>query len=269
MHRNSPPVMSIRGEEIVIEAGRLVRWVIGLIVVLLVVGTAANVVIHHVAPDPDHRLARAARRLDLGHEPSLPNWYSSLALVSCSGAAWLVHRSARRLRPAEARGWAITSVILLLMAIDEAILLHEMADKTLHEAWQTRGILHFASIVPGMVAVAFVGLLLGRWCLILPPRTRYKLLAAAALFVGGAIGMEMIAGLIADRRGVESLAHACEQFVEEGLEMLGVLVAGYAMLEWLAEHVGSLHVRISTNSSAGTTGSERSQAEAVSASADL
>ena len=73
----------------------------------------------------------------------------------------------------------------------------------------------------------------------LAPKTRNLFLASAALFLSGAIGMEIVSSVVVSsmggwETGFYSLTHANHYSIEEPLEMVGVVVFIYALLDALA-----------------------------------
>jgi hypothetical protein len=70
----------------------------------------------------------------------------------------------------------------------------------------------------------------------LPPRTRIQFFTAAAVFVGGAIGVEILGGYYAKSHGEGNFQFSMFSTVEEGLEMAGVIVLINALLNYLIDH---------------------------------
>ena len=68
--------------------------------------------------------------------------------------------------------------------------------------------------------------------------------ASAGLFVGGAIGMEMIAGIVVEARGVASIWHTLVQTVEETCEMLGIVVFLYALLDYIQRNWSNVQLSL-------------------------
>lgn len=219
----------------------ILRVLLIVISVLVITGTIANVIIYHVAASPEDKLAKLMHRFDLGHEPSIPAWYSSLALVVCSGLlAVIAVVKMRRKQPYVAHWFGLTAMFLL-MGLDEAIMIHEMTDDILHRRLNTSGFLYFAWVIPGMVVVLAVGVTFWNFLRHLDARTRWFFVLSGTVFVSGAIGMELIAGMIFTvGAGVESLAHTASQAVEEALEMLGVVLFMYALLEFIGRDIGPI-----------------------------
>ncbi|NNJ27773.1 hypothetical protein [Alienimonas chondri] len=223
---------------------RVGRILLAVVLTVAAVGTAADWIIYQVAADPDDGLATVARRFDLGHEPSLPAWYSSLALLACGALAGLIAAVVRRDR----LWWGLLGLLFAALALDEAVMIHEMADGVMHEALDGGGVLYFTWVVPGLAFTAGVGALFARFLWRLPATTRRRFLLAGGTFVLGAVGMEMVAGAVVDSHpteaaGIASPAHIAVQTVEETLEMLGVLLFLIAELDFLAAAVGAITVR--------------------------
>ncbi|QDT17174.1 hypothetical protein [Alienimonas californiensis] len=240
------PVAAAPPESVVliVDPRRIVRWLLAVVVVVAAVGTAADWIIYQVADHPDDGLARVARRFDLGHEPSLPAWYSSLALLACGALAALIARVVREDR----LWWGLLAALFAGLALDEAVMIHEMADGVTHEALDGGGVLYFTWVVPGLIFVAGVCALFARFLWRLPARTRWRFILAGGTFVAGAVGMEMAAGAVVDSypteaEGIASPAHIAVQAVEESLEMLGVLLFLAAELDYLAMAAGSIVLR--------------------------
>ncbi|HEX6144165.1 MAG TPA: hypothetical protein VFZ01_15720, partial [Geminicoccaceae bacterium] len=94
----------------------------------------------------------------------------------------------------------------------------------------------------GIVVVIF-GLIYLRFLLALPRRTQSLFLLAGALYLGGAIGIEMLAWHYryplhapdpTDWEGSKDIVWALLSHLEEVLEMVGVAIFLYALLSYLA-----------------------------------
>jgi hypothetical protein len=75
----------------------------------------------------------------------------------------------------------------------------------------------------------------------LDQKTRYLFLIAGALYVGGAIGFEIIENLYADAYG-QDLVYSMLQNLEEGMEMAGIIVFIYALLNYMGSNYGLLNL---------------------------
>src|SRR5690606_12332588 len=91
------------------------------------------------------------------------------------------------------------------------------------------GFFHFAWVIPGMALVALVGLAYLPFLLAQPGRTRLVFLVAGLLYVGGALGLELVGGKMLTLHGEGSLAYRVAISTAEPLELLTatLLTAGH------------------------------------------
>ena len=132
--------------------------------------------------------------------------------------------------------WMCLSAIFLYMSVDEAVGLHELLTEPTRRllGLEAKGVLYFAWVIPGMVVGAALALWYWTLLLSLPTRTKWQFVLAAVLFVGGAIGMELVGGVYYRPEGA-TLAYSVVSTIEETLEMAGVIVFINALLRYLAE----------------------------------
>jgi hypothetical protein len=223
---------------------RVARFLVCAVAIVTTVGTIANLAIFHVAPSPDHALAKFLHRFDLGFEPSIPAWLSSLGLLTCAILLGLIAIVKRRATEPFVISWTVLALLFVCLSLDEAIMIHEMVDTAMVSWFDTTGIFYFAWVLPGILFVAIVALVNIKFLLHLDRQTRLLFIASGALFVGGAIGMELFAGVVVEKYGVASVRHTAVQSVEESLEMLGVVLFIYALLKHLSQQVRSVRLNI-------------------------
>ena len=206
------------------------------------VGAVVNVVIYQVIGDPEADLARVLARFDLGHEPSVPAWFSSSLLLLNAAMLLLIARATRIVGGVHALHWLVLGLIFIALSIDEAALFHEMIDTALSRRLRTDGVLTFPWVLAGGGFALAVGLAYLPFLLRLPRRFAILFVVSGALFVGGAVGMELASAKAIDAYGVASLAHAATQTVEESLEMAGAILFFFSLARYWSHVHG--HVRI-------------------------
>jgi len=69
-------------------------------------------------------------------------------------------------------------------------------------------------------------------------------MAAAATYLGGALGVEMLGGRYASLYGTKTLAYSLLVAVEEGLEMAGSVLFIDALLDYLRRDVAGVALRV-------------------------
>lgn len=161
---------------------------------------------------------------DLDREFSLPTWYSIVLLFGIAATLGVISRLAIRFGEPQRWYWAALMAIFLGFSIDEQVLGHESVGDILGDALQSGGIFYYAWTIPAMIAVVLVGLAFVPFLRSLNSRTRMMMLLAGGLYVSGALGFEMISGLVADARGLDTLLYATLTSIEEILELSGLSV---------------------------------------------
>ena len=169
----------------------------------------------------------------LDREGNVPTYFSSVLLLLCActlgtiaiaqrvGAGWYV------------RHWALLAVIFLLMSIDEAAGLHELLIAPVRKAYQLGGAFNFAWVIPGAIFCLYLTVHYWKFLLYLPRWTRVQVCVAAGLYVGGAIGLEMLGGWYAESHGAQNWPYTIIATLEETFEMVGLVVFMHALLGYV------------------------------------
>ncbi len=184
-------------------------------------------------------------------EANIPTWYSSIALLYSSLLLATIGKVKWDQGDRFRWHWCVLSGIFLLLSIDEVSMLHEYPIDPLRNTLGAGGLLYFTWVIPGMIFVAAVGIGFLKFLIHLPARTRYLFLVAGAVFVGGAIGVEMLSGIEADARTQFSLTYALIVTVEEMMEMLGIVLFIYALSDYISRHIGELRVQFALKPESG------------------
>lgn len=182
--------------------------------------------------------------LYVDYEANLPTWYSSIALLMASFVLCLIALSKRAQADRFTFHWFFLSGLFFLLSVDEVATIHECAIEPMRRLIDAQGVLHYAWVIPGGVFVLIVGAIMLRFLIALPARTRNLFLTAGAVFVGGAIGVEMISAYHAYSHGEKNLLYSLIITFEEAMEMLGVIIFIHASLEYLCEGVKSFQIEM-------------------------
>lgn len=132
--------------------------------------------------------------------------------------------------------------------MDEASSTHELLTGPVRRLFQTSGFLYFAWVIPGIVLVITVAIIYWRFLLHLPVRTRWLFVVAAAVYIFGVIGVELVAGRYVELYGRNSLTYSFLAMFEEILEMTGIIVFIHALLDYITVAVGEVRIRVRSNS---------------------
>jgi drug/metabolite transporter (DMT)-like permease len=181
--------------------------------------------------------------LDLRGEGNLPAYWST-ALLLLAGLCLLGVGQAEASRDRrQARAWRALGVIFLYLSADECAQLHELARRIPQSALPDSPLFYWPWVLFGGAAVIVLGMAFWRFLWALPPDTRRNLLLAGALYVGGALGLELLGATIEHQRWSEGLL-VLEETAEELLEMLGVVCLLHGLLCHLSRHLPPVTLQV-------------------------
>lgn len=230
--------------KLTLPIGNITRILILIAFFLAVQSITGKYVEDYVGENGSHFLWETVRLFNINRESSIPTWYASSLLLMAAGLLGLVAYTKRANREPYWRYWVGLAVIFMYLSIDEASAIHEIFTEPMQGMLSTSGPLYFAWLVVGIPLVGVFGLVYFRFWLNLPPRIRTLFFLAAMIYVGGAVGIEMIGSNKWYVDGGTSLLYSAIGTVEEFCEMLGVITLIYAVSTYLAGSAFALDVNI-------------------------
>jgi hypothetical protein len=180
----------------------------------------------------------------LDTEGNFPVWAASLGLF-CAGALAALAAAGQRPDRTATSHWIVVALGLTLLSIDEMAQYHEHLTEPA-AAWLeaagfgSGGLLTNAWVVPAALLLPLVAAFFLPFLRELERGTRSRLLLAAAVFLGGAMGMDAVSGREFDRSGGFSLLLVVLASVEEVLELLGTGLLLWALTGYLSRQDASL-----------------------------
>ncbi len=208
---------------------RAVAWTLGICIAGLHAANAARILIHELTGRT--RLGGLMPFVDVDTEGNLPTFFSVMALLAAAGLAALAAAREHREKGPFWKYWAGISAIFGWLALDEGCRIHEML-MPLGRLIANSGVFFFAWVIPAGIIVAALTLVYFRMVFSWPSWFRNLAILSAALFLSGAVGMEMVGGFIAEKSGL-NLHFQIASAVEEFLEMAGVAVWICALLRYI------------------------------------
>jgi len=266
-----------RGEDIMvlaIYAKTIVRAITIAVLFITLVGFLARVAMYMWGVEG---YLQSLRIFDVGEERSIPTWFESIQFLLCSMLLAVIAVTNKQRNDRYSLHWGVLSIILLLLSLDEVAAIHEaigqQSERLLHNAtgFTASGAITFFWVVPGAIFAFIVLLVYLRFLAHLPQTTRRLFLFAGALFVLGALGLEMltaqvvsssggIANWIASSSGgivgqesasaIPTILKGLLTCVEEMFEMLGLTAFVYALLAYISSYVEDISVRVRIDKSA-------------------
>lgn len=173
---------------------------------------------------------------NLDAELNIPTWYSFFLLVSCAALLGIIAHQKKLEKDRFAGQWKTLAWIFFVFAWDETLSIHEIliipdVAKALHLAGFFRPIW----VIPGAILVYWFIRKYLKFRSHLPRTTRRYFTWAAVLYVGGALGMEMLGGQYVSMFGQRNLGYAMMANIEEILEMMGTITFIYGLLDYLRQ----------------------------------
>jgi peptidoglycan/xylan/chitin deacetylase (PgdA/CDA1 family) len=212
---------------------KVTRFLLSLIGLLVFASTLGQLLARHYK---DPYLKGFVPLFYLDGEGNIPAWYSACALLAAACLLGLIALHSRARKDPQAFYWGALTASFSLLSLDEVAQIHEYPIAPLREALHATGYLYYTWVVPAGLVLVAAAPLLWRFLLHLPRRTRTLFFAAAVVFVGGALGVEMISANRAYRYGEEDFAYTLIISVEELLEMVGVVLFIHALLDYIRNH---------------------------------
>jgi hypothetical protein len=223
--------------EIKIGPGKIARVMTLIVASLLLLNVAGLVSRFFLGYD-----SKLISAFSFGYEQNFPTFYSALALLFCAALLAIVGAARRKAHREYAFHWGALAAIFAFLSADEMLEIHEVLIVPVREALHTGGMLRFAWVIPYGVLVAVFVLAYLKFLRDLPAKTRRRFVVAGALYVLGALGMELLGSKYYDLHGGDNFVYVMHQTLEELLEMAGVIVFAHAIAEYLRDEVGLVQV---------------------------
>jgi hypothetical protein len=173
--------------------------------------------------------------LDLDHEGNIPTLFSVLLFV-IAGLQLLAMYRLDRVAGSGRWQWRLLAWVCFFFALDEGSQIHEKCIEAVHRLMGgiPHALLTYAWVVPYGIATALLIFLIGPFLLRLPKRTLTVIVIAGTMYISGALITEMLEGAATVDGGETSTFYLLLNTMEETLEMVGLVIFNYALLDRLA-----------------------------------
>jgi hypothetical protein len=237
LRRTDRPLLSVR------VSPSTIAWVLSTIAVLLAVAHLMFSLNYHYIEQTFPAETILYVLFDLTGEVTIPTWYSSSLLLAAGLLLLVIARLKQRLDAPFVRHWYVLGAMLVLLSIDEASDFHGAVSYKLSDVFGFGGALTYPWVLPAAVLVILVAIAYLPFIRHLPPETQRQVVLAAGLYVGGALGVEVIEAAY-DSRFDYRAPYLIMVAIEETLEMLGVIVLLSALLSYAASFTRGIQVSL-------------------------
>lgn len=175
--------------------------------------------------------------LDLGVEGGVPTLYSSAQLMLAALLLGVI--AARKAGQGDRQrwGWLLLAIGFAFLSLDELASLHEEWGSLAAGRVERDGFFRFRWIAVALALLPLVFLVFLPLLKSLSAHFRRDFIVAGIVFVGSAVFLEGIGGLVASRGGADSIGYDLLNVVENGGEMVGIALFVAALIRYIASEV--------------------------------
>lgn len=186
-------------------------------------------------------LYRFVELFNMNLEANVPAWYSAFLMIVSSGLSLLIYKV--KTFP-EKKYFLGMSVIFLMMSVDEISSIHEIMNNPVRNLLNVGSLFYWAWIVPGLLFIMVLGFAFSQFFMMIDKRIRKLFILSGFIYIIGAIGFEMLGGWLYSNKLGNSYYYMFEVVMEESLEMFGLLLFIYTLIEHIKSFVEDIHITI-------------------------
>lgn len=169
-------------------------------------------------------------------EYNVPTFFSSFILVLAGAWLFVIARISRQYKA----HWFLLGVVFIFLALDESLLIHEGISRLTRENVEIEGNLSYGTwVIPYLILVVALGVFYWKFVFQLPKRTMWLFIISGGIYVGGAAGFELIEGFVFTNYG-ETTLYKLVHWSQEVVEILGIILFNYALIDYLAAQQASV-----------------------------
>lgn len=263
---NLHPTVEAVSASIRIRPGRFTNILIAIAAVLILLSFGGSFARYGLGHDHVYGLLDPMETLfNVNREQNIPTLFSVALILTAVCLLALISVFKRQRRDPDTLRWMLLTGGFSCLAVDEGWSFHEMLTGPMQVLLGDKnlGMFYFTWVIPAIAGVALLGILFLGFLLRLPPSTRLTFIKAGCLYLGGAIGVEMLGGRFAELHGYQNLTYEIFAHLEESLEMAGIILFVHSLLWYLAEQFPEIRLVIHQEQAKGGYAAPESREEAA------
>jgi len=185
-------------------------------------------------------------KFQLNVEQSIPTYFSALLLLFSAVLLWIIAVNRKKENNPYARYWKLLSIIFLYLSLDEMVSLHELFNRINIEG-NAIGIFYFSWTIVAIPLLVIFLIVFVKFLFHLPLKTRILFIISGILYCIGSLGTEFVGGWFISKYGpdfYEALPYIITVTIEETLEMVGIVVFIYSLLDYLRAYLPEIRLRV-------------------------
>lgn len=186
------------------------------------------------------------RLFDFDEEKNLPTFFSTALAIIATGLLLVISLIRRQMRRSW-KLWASLSALFLLVAMDEFIGVHEQISAPVRNLLDAKGLLYFAWVIPYAFLVMLLAGIYGRFVFEMPPHIRNGILLSATLFLMGALGFEMLSGMLFEYSDfTKTMLYGGVATMKESCEMAGMILFIHTLMRHIEDVQKNILIQLGT-----------------------
>lgn len=175
----------------------------------------------------------------LNGEQNFPTYFSSINLLLSSLLLYFIYRYYKNNALSDGKYWIVLSIIFLCLSIDDFICFHEKANLFIASELGREGVFYYPWVILAIVIILILAVFYFRFFLRLPRRYKVLFALSAFLFIGGAVGMEMVTGYLDYLAAAKATSwlRVVTGTIEDSMEILGVILFLYSLTDYIDTHL--------------------------------
>ncbi len=175
------------------------------------------------------------RMFNLDMEANLPTLFSSSILFFSAFLFYLLSKVSQSKKSKDRPFWLGLSFIFTFLAFDESIKIHEVVGDLTEKFVEANGYINYPWVIPYAILVFVLGLFYIRFFWQMERKIFFQFIGAAVMYVGGAIGFELLGANEAGLHGADTVTYSVYSTIEESLEIFGVIFLIKILLDLLGD----------------------------------
>lgn len=217
--------------ELAVNPNKLLRTLIGVALVLTALALLG------IGQIWDERFLVFSMLFELNTQETISTWYTLILFLFAAIFSGFITWDHTERRQPFARHWGYLTIVFVLMCIDEFVMLHNRVLTGVGEfAGGGDGVFHYAWVIPGLLIVAGFALFFLPFFRKLPRKPLLGIAGGLAIFVTGAVGIEMITGWLISNYDLLVLHVLLLTTVEELTEMIGMCIVIWGLAHYIRDH---------------------------------
>ncbi len=132
-------------------------------------------------------------------------------------------------------------ILFSFLTLDEFASIHEPMAQYFRKTFNTSGVLYFAWVIPYAFGLIALLLIYGKFLISLNRKILFLFIVSGIVFISGAVIMELFEGSYVESNGFNNVYYLVFVPIEETLEMIGLSLFIYSLLQYLKMEAGNFN----------------------------